>query len=455
MAVLVGILTLYAGATSMVFFLQLRAQLDHHAIEQLETVEGYFYFLPDGKLHLRTDYHDHPYPVADVQRFLEVRSGDGTVLYRSESLGNRQLDGPLWPAEGTRGYSPRSIRLPGGPRIRVISRSHPIAGRPLMIRLGLSEEHLWDTFSQATLMLLGGIPFALALAGFGGHYLAKKALLPIGAMSRRAREINAEQLNARLAVENPGDEVGQLATAFNDTLARLEKSFEQLRRFTSDAAHELRTPLTAIRSVGEVGLQRITDPARYRDVIESMLEEAGRLSRLVEGLLAIARADAGQIRLEPTPLPAMEQAREVVALLEVLAEEKRQSVRLEGDANLYVNADRVIFRQILINLLDNAIKYSPCGGEVSLKILRASDGRVAVDVIDSGPGIATEHQDRIFDRFYRVDQARARETGGIGLGLALAKWGAEAHGGVLQVLSTGGTGCTFRLLLPDGHSRAS
>jgi signal transduction histidine kinase len=185
-----------------------------------------------------------------------------------------------------------------------------------------------------------------------------------------------------------------------------------------------------------------------------MLEEAGRLNRLVESLLMIARADAGQIPLRKEPLNLLEFARESCALLGVLAEEKGQSLVVEGSSELLVNADRTILRQVLINLLDNAIKYSPAGTPIRVRVKRAENA-AWIEVEDRGPGIALEHQDRVFDRFYRVDEGRAREDGGTGLGLAAAKWGAEAHGGRLELDQTGATGCIFRLVLARNSSSSS
>ena len=295
--------------------------------------------------------------------------------------------------------------------------------------------------------LVAGLPLALGLAGLGGYFLTKRALSPIERMARRAHEINAERLSTRLDVENPNDELGHLASAFNETLARLEQSFEQLRRFTSDASHELRTPLTAIRSVGEVGLRRQSSAENYREVIESMLEEAGRLTRLVESLLAISRADSGQIRLERSEIVVLPFVQEVGAFVEVLADEKGQSLRIGGDETACVQGDGAILRQILINLLDNAIKYSPPGGVVSVQVA-FENSAVSIEVKDQGPGIPLAHRERIFDRFYRVDEARSRDAGGAGLGLALAKWGAEAHGGRLEMACPPDGGCVFTLSLP-------
>ena len=449
-AVLAGVLLIYIGSASALLFFHLRGQLDHLAIEDLESVEGLLSFRPDGKLTLRNDYHDHPSTEQMQERLLEVRAADGTLLYSSEVLGNRTLGGAPERGEGTSSYSQRSIRLSDGTRVRLASKHHAIEGHPTLIRLGFSEAPLWQNFWQAAIGLIAGLPIALGFAGFAGHFLARRALSPVERMARRAQEINADHLQARLDVENPNDELGLLARSFNETLGRLEHSFQQLRRFTSDAAHELRTPLMAIRSVGEAGLQEQANSEDYREVIGSMLEESARLSRLVDSLLTIARADAGQIRLEKVEVPILPFAREATSVMEVLAEEKQQALSVEGTIAAQIRADPVILRQVIVNLLDNAIKHTPRGGNILVRVLPARGLNVAIEVEDGGPGIPPEHRGRIFDRFYRVDAGRARENGGTGLGLAIAKWGAEAHDGSLELDCPAGGGCTFRLILPAG-----
>ncbi len=446
-AILAGVLLIYGGSTCAIVLLQLRTQVDHLAIEDLETVEGFLSFGSDGKLHLRDDYHDHPYSPEMQERFLEVHADDGTLLYRNERLAERVLGGTPEPGEGVNSYSPRSIQLVDGLRVRLISKRHMIEGHPTLIRLGFSEDPMWQRFWQLVFGLIIGLPLALGLAGVGGYFLARRALSPVERMARRAHEINAERLGARIDVENPHDEIGLLAQAFNQTLSRLEGSFEQLKRFTSDASHELRTPLTAIRSVGEVGLQKDGNRDHYREVVGSMLEEAGRLGRLVESLLTISRADSGQIRLLQATIGLLPLVQEASCLLDVLAEEKGQTLSLEGDDSIHVRADSVILRQVVINLLDNAIKYSPRNGHISVRVLRSDPLTACVEIEDCGPGIPTEHRDKVFDRFYRIDEGRSREAGGTGLGLAIAKWGAEAHGGCLDLESVS-TGCVFRLMLP-------
>lgn len=445
---LAAVLLIYGGSTSAVMLVQLRSQLDHLAIEDLETVEGFLDFGPSGKVFLRNDYHDHPYPTNMQERMLEVWSPDGKLLYRNELLGSRALGGPPEAGEGVDSYSERSVSLADGTPVRLVSKRHMLEGHPTLIRVGFSERPLWERFWQVVLGLIFGLPLALGLAGFGGYFLVRHALGPIERMARRAREINAEHLSARLDVENPHDELGQLASAFNETLGRLERSFDQLRRFTSDASHELRTPLTAIRTVGEVGLRKQGPAEHYREVIGSMLEESGRLTRLVESLLTIARADSGQIQLARTHIQVLPFVREVASLLEVLAEEKNQHVSAEGLDTVWVHADPSILRQVVINLLDNAIKYSPAGGRIWIRVLALEGQLVSVEVHDSGPGISPEHRDRVFDRFYRVDEGRSRDVGGAGLGLAIAKWGAEANGGCLELACPTSGGSVFRLLLP-------
>jgi heavy metal sensor kinase len=447
-AVLACALLIYGASIAVLLLFQLRGQLDHRAIEDIETIKGLLSFSPDGKLLFRSSYQDPSYPTKMLDPLMEVLAEDGTLLYRNELLRDRSLGGFPQPGEMSGSYLVRSIRLSDGMPVRLLSKRYILEGRPTLIRLGFSEESSRQRFGEIVGGLLAGLPFVLVFAGLGGYFLARRALGPIERMARRVHEINAERLSARLDVENQHDELGLLASAFNDTLSRLEHSFEQLRRFTSDASHELRTPLTAIRSVGEVGLQKQGTAEDYREVIGSMLEESVRLTSLVDSLLTIARADAGQIKPQRTTITILPFARDVVSLLDVLAEEKGQDLLIDGDDTAQVQADGAILRQVLTNLLDNAIKYSHAGGPIVVRVLSADEKTVAIEVEDSGPGIPPPHRDKVFDRFYRVDQGRSREAGGNGLGLAIAKWGAEAHGGHLELFCPVGSGCVFRLVLP-------
>jgi signal transduction histidine kinase len=236
---------------------------------------------------------------------------------------------------------------------------------------------------------------------------------------------------------------------FNETLARLEAAFEQLRRFTADASHELRTPLTGMRSVGEVALQRSLSAQEYRDVIASMLEEVDRLTRLVENLLLLTRADTGRIPMTRTVVDLGEVLLGISDTLRVLADEKDQSWSVDVSERVTATCDAGILRLGITNLVYNAIKYTPAKGAIRLATRRTAAGDVLIEVHDTGPGIAAADRERIFERFYRVDDARARETGGIGLGLAIARWAVESNGGRIDLESEEGRGAVFRIVLPS------
>ena len=452
--VLAALLVFYSAGTSLLLVWQLKQQLGVHAVEDLETVEGLLYFGADGKLHLRDDYHNHPESKLVQERLLEILSPDGAVLYRNDRLGNRALGVPPFEGEGVNGYSERSWRMSDGTRVRLVSRRHNLEGHAVLIRLAYSEEPIWQHLKEMILVFLLALPVALALAGIAGYKLAQRALAPVEDMARKAERITSERLHERLATQNDDDELGHLARVFNSTLGRLEQSFEQLRRFTSDASHELRTPLAAIRSVGEVGLQKDGDREEYRDIIGSMLEETNRLTRLVDALLTISRADAGQIDLQRSPIAVLDLLRESTELLGVLMEEKKQRLILDGDGDAMIEGDRVFLRQALVNLVHNAVKHSPIGGSIFVSAWRKGDS-IELQVADSGSGIPLEHQAKVFDRFYRVDLSRSRDAGGAGLGLAIAKWVVEAHGGEIRLRNVAEGGCVFLVQIPaeEGHGR--
>jgi heavy metal sensor kinase len=448
-SVLAALLMLAWAGTCALLFWQLRSQLDNFSIQEIETVEGLFFFTPDGQLHMREDYHNHAESKDVIERFLEVLSPqDGSVLLRNGRLGNQALGGSPFKGEGIGGYSERVDRLSDGTRVRIVSRVHTLDGHPLLIRLAHSEEPLYSRLKELLLASLVVLPLVLVVAGIAGYGLARRALSPIEQMAARAREITPERLDARLPNDDADDELGQLARVFNATLARLEQAFEQLRRFTSDASHELRTPLAMIRSVGEVGLQKDGSRAEYRDIIGSMLEEVNRLTSLVENLLTISRADSGHIHLDRSVVSMMDLAREAAGLFEVLLEEKSQRIVVSGDERAQVQADVLFLRQAIVNILHNAVKYSPVGETITVRVRNNETGQVSMEIQDHGPGIPLEDQAKVFDRFYRVDTARWRESGGAGLGLSIAKWAVDAHGGTIEVNSEPNQGCTFRITLP-------
>ncbi len=375
----------------------------------------------------------------------------GITLFQVDEGGSIRHQTEAWEREGmSRALqtgdtaSPLSWRAPNGRRYRV----QRVSESSDRVAAAIEETSLRDTLWTLAVILAMGIPFAVGLAIAGGYFLAGRVLSPVGAMAQKAREITAESLAKRLPVDDAQDEFGRLATVFNDTLSRLQDAFERLRRFTADASHELRTPLTAMRSVGEVALRNTLDAVAYRDVIGSMLEEVDRLTRLVESLLILTRADSGKIQLAPEALDLGGLAGNVIDQLRVLADEKQQELTLRAPIRVNAMGDPALVRHALMNLIHNAIKYTPNGGTITVEVNATNSGQAVIEVRDTGPGIPVAHRDHIFDRFYRVDASRSREEGGVGLGLAIARWAIEANGGKIELASDGRNGSLFRVLLP-------
>jgi len=343
---------------------------------------------------------------------------------------------------------------------RVALREVRLDGAVHTVAAAQSRRWLRDTLEAVAAAYLAAVPILLAAAAAGGWLLAGRALGPVTQMSRRAREIGATTLHERLPVENPRDELGALATTINGLLARLEEAFERQRRFVADASHELRTPVAVVRAEAEVALARPTRPeAEYRDALTVVREAGERLSRVVDDMLLLAKADGRPVPLRREPLYLDELVTDTVRVVRALA--ARRSVRLEvgplpeapfaGDAEL--------LGRLVLNLVDNAIKYSPMGGAVSVHLSR-DDGSWVLRVADEGPGIPPEARDRVFERFYRAEASRVRDrgasaTGGAGLGLAIARWIAEAHGGTLSLVRTSPAGSEFEARLPAAHDAAA
>jgi heavy metal sensor kinase len=452
--VLACLLALYAGIAYLFLLLSLREDFDRNLVKDVEIVEGMLAKEPNGGVSLHASHPDAAEP--RIGNFIEVWSPQGAILYRSPALQGQSLSGPPRQDEGLQDPSPVTTRLSNGTRIRLTSSVYFVEDQPVLLRVAYSEERLWRELGEFGEVLLLGFPVAVLLAGFGGYALARKALSPIDSMATQAKTISAERLGDRLSIDNPEDELGKLGAVFNDMLGRLQAAFDQLRRFTADASHELRTPLTAMRSVGEVALQDPRSPAEYRDVIGSMLEEVDRLTRLSDSLLVLSRGDAGHVPLRKEDASLLQIAKGAITSVEILAEEKHQKIVLEGDESLLVTVNRLILRQAIINLLDNAIKYSPAESQILVRVEGGANGEVFLEVVDQGTGIPGEHQPHVFDRFYRVDKARTREWGGAGLGLSITRWAIEAHGGEISLKSEEGRGSTFRISLPAAqHSSTS
>jgi heavy metal sensor kinase len=447
------VLAIYICGACILQYWQLSDQLHHAEIEDVETVEGLLYFAPDGRLLLQEDYHSHPQSRLLLDRYMEVLTPNGQVLFRNDRLREMELGGTPVPHEGEVGYTSKRIRLTDGTPVLALSHVHMLLGKPLLIRLGYSTEPLRRRLWEFVEFLLLAMPIALIATGFAGYRVAGKALNPLEQMARQTEQITARRLDERIPVDNPKDEFGHMARVLNGLLARLGESFEKLQHFTSDVSHELRTPLAAMRSVGEVGLQADHSPEKYRDIIGSMLEEVARLTAMIDTLLTIAHADSGEVKLHRTVFALNDLVQESVTVVGVLAEDKKQTIVISGESQLNLSADRNFLRMAVINLLDNAVKYSPAGTTIHLRVfdggVSSADAEfVELTIEDEGSGIAEDKAERVFDRFYRVDEGRTRDAGGAGLGLAIAKWAVEAHGGTISLQPRLPNGSVFSIRLP-------
>jgi two-component system OmpR family sensor kinase len=353
---------------------------------------------------------------------------------------------------------------------------------PYLVQVGTSVEGVEEAIQRVSTLLLVLTPSIFVIALLGGWMLVGRSLKPVDDMTRAALSIESKRLDVRLVPQRTDNEIGRLAGALNEMIARLDRSFRQIERFTADASHELKTPLTTIRGEAEVALMSDLTPVQYRATFQSIIEETERLSEIVNNLLLLSRADADQARLKQEPVALHEVAMQVYERLEGLAHRKNITLDIAAMEEVDLRGDALWLQQLMTNLLHNAIHYTPEGGKVVLSLTREDteevegvpafrrsgapdtglspienrkskieNPRAVFAVRDTGPGIPAEHLPHIFDRFYRVDSGRSRDQGGSGLGLNIARWVTEAHGGQISVISEVGQGATFivRLPIPD------
>lgn len=321
--------------------------------------------------------------------------------------------------------------------------AQPIA----VLQLARSEEDVAVALRQLVLLMGLAVPATLLVAIAGGLFLAGRALDPIDRITRTAARIGVEDLSRRIGFSQQADELGRLAATFDQMLDRLEAAFQRQRQFTADASHELRTPLAMLQSEIDVALQRRRAPAQYEQLLASLREDATRMSQLLAELLTLARADAGHAALEREALDIEELACQVLTAMQPLAESRGVRLLLAPVESVTVLGDQTRLMQLLVNLVDNGLKYTLPGGSVSLAV-RQDAASAILEVTDTGQGIAPEHLPHVFERFYRADAARGRAGGGAGLGLAICQWIAEAHGGTVTVQSAVGRGTTVTVRLP-------
>jgi heavy metal sensor kinase len=412
-----------------------------------------------GEGYVISEINEHYAPELN-NRFVRITRADGTVMYVSGRPKESHFDPSIIPVLNTpvSGDFVREAHQPGG---ELLIYTHPFTertGQRFLIEVGAPYEQVEYVLYGLLLALTLGLPLTVIVAISGGYLLMRRALQPVDEITHSAEQITSRNLGQRLPVANTGDELERLSVALNRMIARLDESFQYIRRFTADASHELRTPLTVLRGELEAmaGRPRLDD--ELRDTLGSSLEETERLAQIVESLLAISRLDAGEARMERVSFDLAELAATTTEQMRLLAEDKHLALRCEANGSVLVEGDPARLKQVVVNLVDNAIKYAPEKGTVSVRVGK-ENGHATMLVEDNGPGIPAEALPHLFERFYRVDKARSRQMGGTGLGLAIAKSIVTAHGGTISVESAEGQGSRFRVELPfadtDGDARKS
>jgi heavy metal sensor kinase len=388
--------------------------------------------------------------LATLDKFFQIFGPTGQITIQSPNIQSRDipLSRTALQAALAGQTTFESVRFSGEPPIRLISVPVMHGGSLVnIVRVGTSLQALEETLHRLLIILLITMPLALLASLGGGWFLAGRALRPVGAITQAAERIAGGDLTQRLTVPTAQDEIGRLAATFNAMIDRLEASFQQVRQFTSDASHELRTPLTVLKGETELALRRPRSSDDYRVVLESSLEEIERMSRIVDELLFLSRADLGEIKMESRPVRLDHLFDDLKRQAEVLGYEQGVQIVTGLIEPATVAGDDMRLGELVLNLLDNAIKYSPPGGRVEMSLV-TQDGMARLSVSDQGIGVAREEHAHIFDRFYRTDAARAHTKKGTGLGLAICQWIVDAHHGTIEVHSEPGKGSTFTVVLP-------
>ena len=389
--------------------------------------------------------------------FIRVTRDDGSIVYVSGKPKDTGFDPVLVPLlkMGLSDGVIRKVRVGGGQPLLVESLTFrtPKAGR-FFVESGMPAGRVENVLNDLLRMLAVYLPFAVSLAGFGGYWLMRRSLRPVDEITRRAEGITSTNLSERLPVIKTGDEMERLSASLNRMIARLEGAFQHIHRFSADASHELRTPLTILQLELEEIAQNPKLSPEIADQIGSALEETERLSRIVENLLIISRLDAGELKMEKGLLNLAELVKTTSEQMKLLAEEKSLRMGCNCDGSVCVLGDAARLKQVVVNLIANAIKYTPEGGEVHAAVA-ARQGKAVLEVSDTGVGIPPGALPHIFERFYRADRARSRDSGGAGLGLAIVKAICGAHGAEVTVFSQEGKGSRFSVELPlvAGESR--
>lgn len=401
-----------------------------------------------------------------IGKFIQVLDESGRIGRTSENLKSVQLPISLNALRnGSKGLiTYETNHSLGNTPLRIIT--YPVKENnqvTKMIQVASSLEDVEDALNTLLIILIVTVPSVLVIASLGGQFLANKALKPVDRVTQAARMITSQNLNQRIQTLKVKDEISRLIDTFNEMISRLDQSFRQVKQFTTDASHELKTPLTILKGEVEVALRKKRPLHEYEQILESNLEEIDRMSKIVEDLLLLSKADIGEIRLNREDIHLTRFISGLTEQMKILAQPKNIRIEILNHQNeIHVLGDTLRMRELFINLIENGIKYTEAGGSILITLTKETDGSVnllipkekkavtvaKIIVADTGIGIAKEDQEKIFNRFFRVDKARSREQGGSGLGLSICKWIVEAHQGEITVESEPGKGSSFIVRLP-------
>ena len=401
-----------------------------------------------------------------IGKFIQVLDESGRIGRTSENLKSVQLPISLNALRnGSKGLvTYETNHSLGNTPLRIIT--YPVKENnqvTKMIQVASSLEDVEDALNTLLIILIVTVPSILMIASLGGQFLANKALKPVDRVTQTARMITSQNLNQRIQTLKVKDEISRLIDTFNEMISRLDQSFRQIKQFTTDASHELKTPLTILKGEVEVALRKKRPLHEYEQILESNLEEIDRMSKIVEDLLLLSKADIGEIRLNREDIHLTRFISGLTEQMKILAQPKNIRIEISNHQNeIHVFGDTLRMRELFINLIENGIKYTEAGGSILITLTKETDGSLSpltpkekkaatfakITVADTGIGIAKEDQDKIFNRFFRVDKARSREQGGSGLGLSICKWIVEAHQGEITVESEPGKGSSFIVRLP-------
>jgi heavy metal sensor kinase len=402
-----------------------------------------------------------------IGKFIQVLDESGNIGRKSDNLRNIQLPISLNALKNaskglTKFETSHSL---GNPPLRIVTlpvleNNHLVK----IIQVASSLEGLEDALKTLFIILIIAVPLALIIASMGGQFLANKALKPVDQITQTARMITSKNLNQRIKPLKMKDEISRLIETFNEMISRLDQSFNQVKQFSTDASHELKTPLTILKGEVEVALRKERTLQEYEQVLKSNLEEINRMSQIVDDLLLLSKADSGELRIHKEDMNLTEILNEVVTHMNVLAQSKHLRIETSNHhEEVHILGDPLRIRELFLNLIENGIKYTEEGGSIQIRLIKDtlprdrdlsdwSQGEQAefakIIISDTGIGIAKENQERIFDRFFRVDKARSRVQGGSGLGLSICKWIVDAHQGEIKVESDFGKGSSFIVKLP-------